>query len=363
MMTISPTSVANSRFITPDTYVVFWELVTLLAATLIFQQGKTWHYVLAGLSVGFTASSKYNGALIMLCVVTAHFLRYGWSGIRDYRLYLSALLSIVGFILVTPFSILDYQSFLHDLKFEAQHYSAGHAGMEGNALIWYGSYLWKREGVVSLLALVQVIRGLYLRSKATILLSIFAAAYFAFISSYVVRNDRTILPAIPFMILLSSILAVDLFGAKFFDSKSPRAIVKVLVFTLAFVVLVTPLWNTVDTSIQLTTVDSRTTARLWINSNLPAGAQVAIEPYSPFINPARFAIQDVGRMIDNTPEWYINNGFDYLVFSQGMFGRFYREPDKYSHEIALYNSLFDKFNLLYTCNDGGYEIRVYQIKK
>jgi len=68
-------------------------------------------------------------------------------------------------------------------------------------------------------------------------------------------------------------------------------------------------------------------------------------------------------MIDNTPEWYINNGFDYLVFSQGMFGRFYREPDKYSHEIALYNSLFDKFNLLYTCNDGGYEIRVYQIKK
>jgi len=362
MLAISPSSVVNSRYITPDTYVVFWELATFLAATLILQQGKTWHYVLAGLSAGFTASSKYNGALIMLCVVAAHFLRYGWPGIRDYRLYLAALLGIVGFVLVTPFSILDSQNFLHDLQFEAQHYSTGHAGMEGNALMWYGAFLWNIEGIISLLAVVQVIRGLYLRSKATILIASFVVVYLAFISSYVVRNDRTILPAIPFLILLGAILLVEVCWPALFDAASSRAIVKAPIALLACAALATPLWNTAQNAIQLTTVNSRTTARRWVNSNLPAGARIGVESYAPFIDPGRFSLQGFGRMIDNPPDWYIGNGFEYLIFSQGMYGRYYLEPDKYPHEIALYNAFFNRFDLVDTFDDGGYEIRVYRVK-
>ena len=138
---------------------------------------------------------------------------------------------------------------------------------------------------------------------------------------------------------------------------------RALAFIVVFSALATPLWNTVHTAIQLSTVDSRTTVRLWANSNLPKGAHIAIESYAPFVDPARFAIQGVGRMIDNPPDWYIDNRFDYLIFSQGMYGRFYKEPDKYPREVALYNALFGRFNLLYARNDGDWEIRVYQVKK
>ncbi len=69
-----------------------------------------------------------------------------------------------------------------------------------------------------------------------------------------------------------------------------------------------------------------------------------------------------GRMIDHKPEWYIDQGFDYLVFSEGMYGRFYREPERYRSEISQYESLFSRFDLVKVFNDGGYEIRVYKIK-
>ena len=64
-------------------------------------------------------------------------------------------------------------------------------------------------------------------------------------------------------------------------------------------------------------------------------------------------------MIYHTSEWYIANGFEYLVFSQGMFGRFYQEPDRYSSEVSQYEDLFGAFDVVKTFTDGGYEVRVY----
>lgn len=42
MVAISPTAVWHSCVVTPDTFVVFFALASLLASVLIYQQGKTW---------------------------------------------------------------------------------------------------------------------------------------------------------------------------------------------------------------------------------------------------------------------------------------------------------------------------------
>jgi len=73
-------------------------------------------------------------------------------------------------------------------------------------------------------------------------------------------------------------------------------------------------------------------------------------------------VQRFGRMIDHEPGWYIQQNFDYLVFSQGMYGRFYREPERYRNEISQYDNLFRQFNLVMMFTDGGYEVRVYRVK-
>ncbi len=363
MVAISPTNVWHSRLITPDTFVTFFSQASLLASILVYQQGKTWQYVVAGICVGFTASSKYNGALVVSPLLLAHFLHYGKTAFKQPKLYLALLFCGVGFLATTPYAVLDLTKFWTDLRFEAQHYSTGHAGMEGDSLRWYLNYMWNTGGGLYLLAVLGILCGSILHPRETSLLSIFPLVYFAFISSFVVRNDRTFLPLTPFLILLAAWFLIILFdNLKKVQTESSRRPLLVALAGLAIAVIVHPLSKTIADTQRLMTVDSRETARIWIDNNLPPGSKVAIESYSPFINPSRFSVHGFGRMIDHKPEWYIDQGFDYLVFSEGMYGRFYREPERYRSEISQYESLFSRFDLVKVFNDGGYEIRVYKIK-
>ena len=375
MMAISPTNVDNSRFITPDTFVVFFVMLSFWGSVQVFQRGETWHYIVAGIASGLVASTKYNGALVVLSMVSAHFLRCGLKGFKERRLYLALALSATAFFLTTPFALLDFWKFLSDLHYEAQHYSTGHAGMEGKTLSWYLAYLWGVEGPVALLAALEILRGIYVRSKQTFLLSIFPLVYFMFISSLVVRNARTLLPLTPFLFLLASSLLVNLLG-----QTSIQRSKKLPIFAIGVLILVSltlPFLQTLEDTIQLTTVDSRETARIWIAHNLPNGARIAIESYAPYVDPQRFSVQGFLRMIEHTPEWYITNGFEYLVFSQGMFGRFYlkpaptsyiaggkfgpSDPHGYPNEVAQYEDLFRAFVLVKTFTDGEFEVRIYHV--
>lgn len=363
MAAISPTNVWHSRLITPDTFVTFFLLASFLASILVYQQGKTWQYAVAGICVGLTASSKYNGGLIVLPLLLAHFLNYGKAGFKQPKLYLALLLCGIGFLATTPYAIFDSAKFLNDLKFEAQHYSTGHAGMEGNALGWYLHYMWQTAGVIYILAALEILRGVYSRSKEIFLLSIFPIVYFVFISSFAVRNDRTSLPLTPFLFLLAASFLVHLMSkANELQSKALRKFAIFTIACLSLASLILPTSKTLTDTIRLTTPDSRETARIWINNNLPTGAKIALESYSPFIDPTRFSVYGFGRMIDHGPEWYVEQGFDYLVFSQGMYKRFYLEPERYRFEVSQYDNLFRRFPLLMLFTDGGYEVRVYKVK-
>ncbi|MFN3705033.1 MAG: ArnT family glycosyltransferase [Thermoflexales bacterium] len=360
---ISPANVWHSRLITPDTFVTFFASASLLTSILVYQQGKTWQYVLAGLFVGFTASSKYNGALVLLPLLLAHFLRFGRTAFKQPKLYLALLLCGVGFVATTPYALLDSAKFLADLSYEARHYSTGHAGMEGNTLRWYLTHMWETGKWLYLLAACGILCGFVVRPKETLLLSAFPVAYFAFINSFVVRNDRTFLPLTPFLFLLAAWFLIVLLD---WLEKSPLQALRrsywaaLIILTVALSAF--PISKTVADTRRLLTVDSRATARIWIDSNLPPGSKIAIESYAPFINPSKFEVHVFGRMTEHPPEWYIEQGFDYLIFSQGMYGRFYREPDRYADEKRRYDNLFNYFIAERIFSDGGYEVRIYRAK-
>jgi 4-amino-4-deoxy-L-arabinose transferase-like glycosyltransferase len=359
MMAISPTSAHFSHFIRSDTFLVFFALLSLWLSVGVFEQGRTWQYTVAGIAGGLAASSKYPGALILLCVTTAHFLRYGRRGFSDRRLYLAGVSGAAAFLATTPYALLDHRTFLADLLSEAAHYSTGHAGMEGNSVLWYLAYLWQAEGPVALLAILELVRSVFARSKQTLLLAPFPLLYFTFISSFAVRNAQTLLPLLPFLFLLASSWLRYLANSARSVRPSVRKLLDLPLSALVLVCLLLPLLHTTRDDVRLTTVDSRETARIWIERNLPDGARVAIESYAPYVDPQRFSVAGFISMIDHTPEWYLANAFDFLVFSEGMFGRFYREPDRYAEEISQYEDLFCTFDMLKTFTDGGYEVRIY----
>ncbi len=116
----------------------------------------------------------------------------------------------------------------------------------------------------------------------------------------------------------------------------------------------------VEQAIQLTTPDSRATAREWINSQLPTNATVGVESYAPFVDPARFRIVESERAIDHPLGWYLDKGVDYIVLSQGMFGRYFNPPGRYPGEAGRYLKLMDSMQLLKRFNDGNYEVLVFK---
>ena len=214
LMAVSVPNVTNSRLITPDSFLVFFILLAFWGAVQVFQHGELKHYILAGIAIGLVGGTKYNGVLIATTLIAAHFMRGGWRGVLDYRLYLAGAISAVTFLLTTPFAVLDNPRFMADLQYEAQHYSTGHLGMEGETLEFYLGWFRNFEGPVVLLAVAEIVRGIVLRSKPVILLSIFPVVYFLFINQFIVRNDRTLMPLLPFVYLLASSLVFGLAAAR-----------------------------------------------------------------------------------------------------------------------------------------------------
>jgi 4-amino-4-deoxy-L-arabinose transferase-like glycosyltransferase len=359
-LAVSTNSISNSQVISPNAFLVFFIALTVWAALHVLQEDKLWPYLLAGVASGLTMSTKYNGVMIVLVPVGAHFLRAGWAGFKDRRLYALLALVPVVFLLTTPYAVLDYPHFITEALGEAAHYSTGHPGMEGDTVAWYATYLWQGEGPLIVLAVLEIGYGIIRRVKPTLVLAAFPVIYFLFISSFEVRNDRTVLPLVPFLFVLGWMFVVRGFSWLRTRHLPPGA--QALAAGLAAVVLLAaPVLTTVAHGAALTTRDSRETARVWIERNISPGAPIAFEIASPYIDPQRYTLYPVGVMIDHSADWYKSHQVDYAVFSQGMFGRYFREPEKYPDEVRQYNALFAAFTPVRTFTDGGFEVRIYRI--
>jgi 4-amino-4-deoxy-L-arabinose transferase-like glycosyltransferase len=357
LMAVSPTTVALSRYITVDTYATFFVLVSFWGAARVLRVGDNRGYVIAGIGAGLAAASKYNSGLVLLTLPVAHWLNYGHGGLKDMRMILAGLMAAVAFLTATPFALLDFQTFMAGIRFESLHYLSGHAGMEGDSPQWYLSYLALIEGPVAALAVIEMARAVRSRSKPGLLLMFFPMLYFAFISAFVVRNDRTLLPLIPFVFLMTGSFLSFLvlrYGRK---TRAFR-----LVAAAAALVVLFSLVRTVGFTTAFVSVDSRMTARAWIAENIPAGARLAIESYSPYVDPLKYSVTGFGRMTDHSIQWYRDNKYEYLVFSQPMYGRFYADPAHYATEIQQYDELFAMLDEVKVFNDGGLEVRIYALR-
>jgi len=113
-----PHHVRTSAFALIDIPTAFWVAWAFYFTVKIFQKKDIKNYLWAGFFVGLAASTKYNGGLWAIMVPIAHILRTWKSksekvvditGIK--ALVLSGLFAALAFVIGTPYSILDYDTF------------------------------------------------------------------------------------------------------------------------------------------------------------------------------------------------------------------------------------------------------------
>jgi 4-amino-4-deoxy-L-arabinose transferase-like glycosyltransferase len=352
---ISPTVNDTSHRIGPDILAMFFLLVSAFFALRLDDEPHWQNYVGAGLCAGWAFGSKYNAGMVIIALLVAHFLRWRWTKMRQLVLALVAM--GVGFFIATPFAVFDFPNFWEGLRWQVFSYSVeGHSGQEGDALRWYLTYLWQVEGWVAFLGALGVLWMVKQRSHKFWTFLSFPVTYFVFISLMLTRNERTIMLIVPFLCLSAAILLVDV--SAYLATRTRLAMLLAAVATI--LIIGSPLHISLASIERLSTVDSRETARVWIEQNLPRGARLAIEPYSPYVDREQFVVEPVSGLIAHPPEWYVQNGFEYLVASYGTYGRFYEDPARYRDFVARYEAFFGYLPEIKRFNDGGFEIRVYQ---
>ncbi|MCI0476606.1 MAG: hypothetical protein L0Y55_10195, partial [Anaerolineales bacterium] len=280
-----------------------------------------------------------------------------WTKERWRALMLAVSAMALGFFLTTPFAVFDFANFWEGLRWQIFSYSVeGHSGQEGDSLRWYLTYLWGSEGWIALLGALGILWMARALSFKYLTLISFPVAYFILVSQMVTRNERTIMLIIPFLNLCAATLLVDLYQ-QFVSAFSFRR--AIILGALSLIVLPS-LCISIASTERLLTIDSRETARVWIEQNLPHGARIAIEPYSPYVDRDHFVVEAVGGMIAHPRDWYVQNGFEYLVFSYGSYGRFFESRTQYADLAAQYEALWARYPEVKRFNDGGFEVRIYK---
>ncbi len=121
-LAIFPFHVWHSHYSLPDVPMIFflsWGLY--FSARIVFEENLR-NYILAGLFVGLSASTKYNGGLSAIAVLLAHVLRKGirnwkFTSLKDLWLYFKGLVisgfcSVLAFFMGTPYALLDFKTFI-----------------------------------------------------------------------------------------------------------------------------------------------------------------------------------------------------------------------------------------------------------
>ena len=118
-LAITPFHVWHSHYSLADVPMMFFLAWALYFTASVLFKNSLKDYILAGLFIGLAASTKYNGALMAGGLVLAHLIRVlseknekildidSWK-----RLVLAAVFSTAGFVVGTPYSVLDYETFI-----------------------------------------------------------------------------------------------------------------------------------------------------------------------------------------------------------------------------------------------------------
>ena len=127
--------VRESHFGLLDVTMTFWiVLATYFLVRILTEPEQDRWYGMAGLASGIAASTKYAGVFLFagLIIAWASNQRLEWkfsSILRNKQIRWYVISAVGGFLVFTPFALLDFSSFLSDVRAEAQHLKEGHAGI------------------------------------------------------------------------------------------------------------------------------------------------------------------------------------------------------------------------------------------
>jgi hypothetical protein len=352
---LSPLGLRYGTSITPDSLASATSGFAVLAAIWILERPQTANYALAGAAVGAAAAAKYNAALTVVALAVSHLFVAGLRPSRRTLVVAAALVgAIVAFVVLNPYTLLDPHGFVAGLRFERHHYQTGHPGNDGDAPIFYATWLFRWLGPILLLLPFALVAPSQVARRCVAVALSFSAAYVLFVSSFNVRFARNLLPVLA---PLAAVAAIAVFSAVHqvtarWDLRGaltgrPR-------WAVTGVCAVTVLaWLTVgaERAFADATADPWAGAQAWMERNVPAGSHIAVETYGFYVDPERYTVMARPTLSPDDAAWYKANDVDLLVTSERVWMRFIDDPNIDPGQTAAYTNLLAKTCTRFTSDE------------
>lgn len=354
---------ASSHYLTTDV-----PATTLLIAAMAATAGARPRWLLAGLLAGLAAGTKYTAGIAVLVPALAA-LDAPLPRETARRWSRTLLGFVAGFLVATPYALLDAVSFWEGLEAQRRNYYAW-AGQEGN-LAWYVGYLY-RDGlgpVITVLAALGLALGagralaaLWRRRDfgRALAFVVPVLVYVPWIASYPSRAERNLIVVLPFLCLAAADALRRLCALA-----RPPVVAAGLLAALGGAALVFALPPLRSFNHRLTLPDNRTVALAWIREHLPEGTRIVREEYTPQIPRDEYAVDYVFSLARQPYSRYLMDRVEYLVTSSNVFQRSI-EPPYIGGEAGreFYRVLFG-LPLVKQFPQGPYtpgpEIRIYRV--
>lgn len=276
----SPLFLVYSRVVLIDVPMTLFIILSIYFSYEISQNATTKNYLLAGIFGGLAIATKYNACLIVIPIFVVHLINLmppkQVSKVRLKPLLLCYLVLIATFFFGNPYSLVDFQTFVRDLKFDSLVVSSPgnpFLGMlEYLKAIFFPPKIVQFGYYLGLFAIAGVIYALYRKTKTDILLLSYPLIHLFWVSYITAKliQPRYVMPIIPIFFV---------FGARFMVeviNKIPGSLIvkNGIAYALAFILILYP----VRDSIKMCYVDSKkdtvTKSREWIKENIPAESKI-----------------------------------------------------------------------------------------
>ncbi len=213
----------HSRWIAPDTLLMQFGAVALLCSvySLVHHPSRASAFCLciSAIAAGFACGSKYQGGLLLLVVFsTVYFTSQTASPLRERTFWTRCLLLFLVFcgayLLSTPGTIVEPYEFVHDVRFEINHYQTGHWGHSVDAglphflrILSYLSFsLLSPYPIIAIFFFLLLIPGvsqlIRQNRRYALLILLFPACYVLYMSMQRVMLVRNLLIIAPFLSIL-----------------------------------------------------------------------------------------------------------------------------------------------------------------
>ncbi len=274
--------VRDSHYATTDVPMTLLVMVAMVWIVRLWQDGRRWDRLMAGLSAGLATSAKYNAAMLVVPLLTAFALRargartFSVKALRDSGVMASGLVLAASFLFTSPYLVLNWERALHDLRLV---WGSSRAGMTPPEMLgigwtyhlrvslWYGlGWPLLGAGVAGLVVLFGT------RWRAALLLASFPAAFYAVTGNSYNVFVRYMVPVVPFLCLSAAFFVAWL--AERVVRRWRAVPARVWIAILSGLIVWPSARSVVAFDRLLTERDSRLVAAEWMLANVPPGSDI-----------------------------------------------------------------------------------------